>query len=404
MTKELEDISLDNLILLVGYYANSTKEKHETIKKFMHLFEKRLFQLMTFFNSQEILQILYGYIKLNTGSNELFNKLETRALSIIDTFTVQELEKLIALTSNSPRRLLIFDSIEQQLLKNIKVLKPYHFPNIFFTFALNNLGSELFYSIMNDKICSSIFLYTPEQISRLVWSYSVKMPWSDVFFLKAQEFIIENTEKFTINEIANIVWSFTEAKKGNNLLFIKLEEQIQKNSDKLTIKEVAKIFWGYVNKLALSKTTVENSFKIIKKNANEADAWDLAQILWGFSRFKTEEYDEIYKIMENRTKNLCEEMNNYEFVTALRAYSEKKLLEKDLLEVFLNKLDLCMHSLNEKEILVVVHCLVNGNVKGETKRIEGAVMKLWEKLKKIEGENEGGRKKEENKEPKEGNK
>ena len=348
----------------------------------MNLFEKRLFQLMSFLNSQEILQVMFGYLKLNLGSKELFKKLEERAINIIDKFNIQEIEKLIFLIANSPKKSVIFDAIEKEILKNIKSLKPFNFPGIFFMFSMNNMGTELFYSIMSDKISNSIFLYSPDQISKLVWSFSIKMPSSDLLFKKAQEYIIENTEKFTITEIANLVWSFTEAKKGSNLLFIKLEEQIARKSMDITIKEVAKIFWGYVNKLALSKKTVDNFIIVIKNKFNEVDCWDLATILWAFSRFRTDEYDEIYKVLEEKTKELCEEMNNYEFVTSLRAYSEKKHLSNELLNAFLKKLEFSLNSLNENEIIILINCFLLLN-KSNT-NIENLLEKLWKKLKDLE--------------------
>ena len=176
-----------------------------------------------FLNSFEILQVLYSYIKSNAGSEELLRKLENRVLAIIDSFNVQEIERLVVLISNSPRKSEMFDAIERQILKTLKTLKPYNFPGIFFTFAMNNIGTAEFYNILTDKIISSLFVFTPEQVSRLIWSYAVKQPGKDLFFKKAQEYIIENSEKFSMNEIANIVWSYTEVRKGSNLMFLKLK-------------------------------------------------------------------------------------------------------------------------------------------------------------------------------------
>ena len=354
----MDEISLENLISFIGYYSTSKKEKRETVIRFLNLFEKKLLQMIPFLNSQEILQVFYSYIKRNVGSEELIRKLENRTLSIIDQFNVREIEKLIVLVSASPIREEIFDAIEKKILKSIKTLKPYNFPGIFFTFAMNNIGTELFYNIFTDKIISSLFVFTPEQVSKLVWSYSVKMPSAELFFKKAQEYIIANSEKFSINDIANLVWSFTEVRKGSNLMFLKLEEQINNKAANLTVKEVAKVFWGYVNKLALSKKTVDSFVVIIKKNLDELDAWDLTTILWAFTRFKIEEYDGLYDILKNQTKNLCNEMNNYELVTSIRAYSEKKKLSKDLLEVFLKKLEFSIKSLTKQECLILINSLI----------------------------------------------
>lgn len=351
---------MDDLLQLIEYFSTTTKEKKETINKFMNLFEKRLFQLMKFFDSHEIIKILFSYLKINMGSEDLLRKLENRALEIIDKFTLPEIEKLTILISNSPKRYLILDAIEKEVLKQLKTMKPYNYPTIFFIFALNDFGTELFYSLLTNKISNSIFLYTPEQISKLVWGYAVKnTPNSELFFKKAQDFIIENSEKFSAGEIANIVWSFTEAKQGTNILFLKLEEQIVKSSQTLTIKEVAKVLWGYVNKMALTQTTVKNLYEIIKSNFEQADTWDLSTILWAFSRFNTEEYDQIFEILETKTIELSEEMNNYEFVTALRAYSQKKCFTNKLLECFLKKLEYRMTSMNEKEIILTIHSLTN---------------------------------------------
>ena len=380
--KSIDEISLENLISYIGYYSTSSKEKRETIIKFLDLFEKKLLQMTPFLNSFEILQVLYSYIKSNAGSEELLRKLENRVLAIIDSFNVQEIERLVVLISNSPRKSEMFDAIERQILKTLKTLKPYNFPGIFFTFAMNNIGTAEFYNILTDKIISSLFVFTPEQVSRLIWSYAVKQPGKDLFFKKAQEYIIENSEKFSMNEIANIVWSYTEVRKGSNLMFLKLEEQITKKAQNLTVKEVAKIFWGYVNKMALNKKIVDAFVGVIKQNLDDLDAWDLATILWAFSRFKTEEYNDLYDVLKEKTMNLCDEMNNYELVTSIRAYSEKNKISKDLLEVFLKKIKFALNGLTKQECVVLINCLIN--LKEVSDDLENIVDNLDKKLKSVD--------------------
>lgn len=377
---------MNDFLQLIEYFSTSIKEKQETIRKFMKLFEERIFRLMKFFNPTEVIQIFYGYLKTNIGSDELFKKLENQALDQMEKFTIDELEKLIVLISTSPMRYAILDAIEKEILKRLKILKPYHFPTIFFIFAMNDFGSPMFYSVLTNKITNSIFLYSPEQISKLVWGYAVKSPNSELLFKKAQEYIVENTEKFTANEISNIVWSFTEAKKGTNLLFVKLEEQIFKNSLNFTIKEVAKILWGYVNKMALTQKTIQGLFENIKVKLGDADTWDLATILWAFSRFQTNEFDEVFNIAELKIKEICEEMNNYEFVTILRAYSEKKLLRKQILDLFLVKLQNKMDLMNEQEIILSINSLIN--IGESNTQLQLIIEKLLEKLKDLENKRE----------------
>lgn len=380
--KNLDEIQLNDFLQLIEYFSTTIKEKQETIRKFMKLFEERIFRLMKFFNPTEVIQIFYGYLKTNIGSDELFRKLENQALDQMEKFTIDELEKLIVLISTSPMRYAILDAIEKEILKRLKILKPYHFPTIFFIFAMNDFGSPMFYSVLTNKITNSIFLYSPEQISKLAWGYAVKSPNSELLFKKVQEYIVEKTEKFSANEISNIVWSFTEAKKGTNLLFVKLEEQIFKNSSNFTIKEVAKILWGYVNKMALTQKTIQGLYETIKVKLGDADTWDLATILWAFSRFQTNEFDEVFKIAESKIKEICEEMNNYEFVTSLRAYSEKKLLRNQTLDFFLVNLQNKMDSMNEQEIILSINSLIN--IEDSNTHLQLIIEKLLEKLKDLE--------------------
>lgn len=144
------------------------KEKRETINRFLDKLERKTIQMVPFLLPHEIIQVLYSYLRRNAGTDELLQKLETRAISVMDKFSLPELEKLIILTAGSPRKHRLFDEIERHILLNIKAMKPHNYPAIFFTFALNNIGSEMFYSIITDKIIGSLFMFSPEQISKLV--------------------------------------------------------------------------------------------------------------------------------------------------------------------------------------------------------------------------------------------
>lgn len=56
--------------------------------------------------------------------------------------------------------------------------------------------------------------------------------------------------------------------------------------------------------MVLNKKIVDAFVGVIKQNLDDLDAWDLATILWVFSRFKTEEYNDLYDVLKKKKQRI----------------------------------------------------------------------------------------------------
>lgn len=259
----MEEMNIDNLLILLVYYSESTKENIKTISSILSFLEKRFLQLLIFLTPQELITSLYCFIRSNKGSQKLLDELEKRCILTLDKFTIKEIDKLLIIsTMRDVNKAKIFKLCEEIILKDIKLVKHNFLPSIFISFCENGVGSETFYNVISNILTNSIFLYDADQISKLVWAYSIKKYDSDIFYKKAEEFIKLNISNFSPKNIALLVWSLTEVQKGTTDLFVKFESEIETKIESMNIKDIAQILWGYTNKMRLRKAVID---KILDK-------------------------------------------------------------------------------------------------------------------------------------------
>jgi hypothetical protein len=89
----------------------------------------------------------------------LYDLLEDRIITIIDEFSLDDMEKLLVIYANleKKRQTTIFNAVEHFILENKEKIKRNSIPEIFFLFCQNEQGSTRFYDSMQEFIIS--FLY-----------------------------------------------------------------------------------------------------------------------------------------------------------------------------------------------------------------------------------------------------
>lgn len=124
---------------------------------------------------------------------------------MIEDFRVQQIENLLIIASNrdSSKRA-IFTTVEAFVLKNIEKLDAHSIPAIFFNFSENQIGSERFYSAIENKLVSMAHQLTTEMLAKCSWGFAMaKTARGSLFFKKAAEvrilmftFIKKNASKY----------------------------------------------------------------------------------------------------------------------------------------------------------------------------------------------------------------
>jgi hypothetical protein len=71
-------------VILLTHYATNTHESLKSRIKIFEVFEKQFIVMMKFLNPNELITILYCYIKVGRGSDLFFTYIEDRILLTID--------------------------------------------------------------------------------------------------------------------------------------------------------------------------------------------------------------------------------------------------------------------------------------------------------------------------------
>lgn len=77
-------------------------------------------------------------------------------------------------------------SVEAYVLRNLDKLNEHTIPEIFFSFSENAIGTEKFYTAIENKLVTSAHLMNPEMISKCSWGFAMaKTNKGSLFFRKA---------------------------------------------------------------------------------------------------------------------------------------------------------------------------------------------------------------------------
>lgn len=352
-------MNMDNLILFLLHYVNNPLEnqisKHEVVSRI----EKRLCQSHIFLNNSQILAVLFGFIKYGKGSDIFYELMERRTITLIDTFTLDQLKKLVTLYANLPKQShSIFKGIEKHVIENFKKIPRSFISILFQTFAEFGYVSENLYKNTETYLLNNVYNMDNEEFSKNLWAFALYGPKSEVYFKKAAECARTKLGEYTAKELATLIWSFSTGHYQDNELYNLMEEQVycKLQTHSYTIREIAVLLWAYIQKVPLRPPTVDLMKSESLRQKNEAESWDIAIILWGFSKFDNYSVKELFKELEDICIELIPEMTNYELTISLRAYAEANVGNEALYTQFKEKTLEVLNELTYNESVTCAYC------------------------------------------------
>ncbi|KAL4487865.1 hypothetical protein ABPG72_022725 [Tetrahymena utriculariae] len=335
----IDEISIEALTKLITHYSNNQNEKHDSRVKMMNIFEKRILKICRFINPQELIAIFYNYIKIGMGSDLLFRNLEERIFLLIEDFNIQQINKILIIASNrSESKKTVFAAVEAFVLKNLEKLNEQTLPQIFFNYCENSIGSEKFYTVVENKLVSMAHNMAPELLSKCTWGFTVaETDKGDLFYKKSEEASLIKLKEFSVKDLSTLIWSFARVQKGSSEFYEKVEKQIQSRFNVLKGKDCAQLLWAYTQNHPLTIYSIEFMRGIILRDRKELDCWDVSMILWSYTKF--EEYDsyDMFVDLQEQMIQLLDEMLPEEFIYCFRSYLEVNCINKDLINKFLEK-------------------------------------------------------------------
>lgn len=78
LLRDLDNIPLSNLVEMVVHYANNIKEEHDDVINILGKVEAKIIQNIKFFNHDELIAIMFSYVKTGTESPQLVEEFVKR--------------------------------------------------------------------------------------------------------------------------------------------------------------------------------------------------------------------------------------------------------------------------------------------------------------------------------------
>jgi len=358
--KGLDDMDMENLTSFLMHYATSSLEdqvtKHEIITKI----ENRLSKSHIFLNNNQILAVLFAFIKYGKGSETFYELMEHRTITIIDTFSVDQLRKLLTLYANLPKySKSIFKAIEKHVLKDFKRIPRTFISELLQTFTELGYQSESLQQTAEHFLVSNVYNMSNEEFCRNLFAFSTKGDKDDTYFRKSAECAKTKLSSYNGKELSQLVWSFSNVGYKDQELFDSIEEEIyaKLRAQALSIKDIASILWAYIQRVPLRPPTVEHMQRESIRLKESADAWDISIILWGFSKFEGVQIATFFKDLQEQCRELTPEMSNYELCISLRAYAETNVGDEALYQAFQEKTLEVLDTLSYSEVIACLYSL-----------------------------------------------
>ena len=347
--------------MILLYYCQPNLEASVFKNKIISKIQDRLSKSHVFLNNYELVSALFAFVKLGKGDEVFFRLMQDRTILQMETFTLDQIEKIIILFSNKPAfSVPVFKAIEKHLKKNFNKIPRVFLSSIFQTFSEFNYGNPEFLEQIENFLINHIFNMTNSELSKNLWSFSLKNDINSLFFKKAAECIIEKLETYTAKELASFIWGFSNVNYEDKKLYDEIEEVIlQKleNNKFSSLRDITSLLWAYVQRVPLRINTV-NLMKVrIYEKKDEIQTWDITIILWGLSRFKSIDYEDLFNNLRSCCYDLIEEMNNYELTTTLRIWSESGFGDEQLYGKYIEKIDQTLADLNFDDTIILIYCL-----------------------------------------------
>ena len=351
-------MKMDEITLFLMHFATNDLENQVTKQEIMTAIEKRLSQSHIFLNNSQLLAVLFAFIKYGKGSEAFYELMEQRTLTLIDTFTVEQLRKLIIIYANLPKYAhRIFIAIEKHVIDNIKKIPRGFISTLIQTFAELGYTSERLYGHAQNILISNVYNMDNEEFSKNLWAFSTQGEAKDLFFKKASECIKAKIDQYNAKQLSTFVWSLSKVNFEDQELFDKIEEQIyaKLQTNSYSIRDISRILWAYIQNVPLRPPTVDLMKSECERLKKDAEAWDIAIILWGFNKFEPYPVADFFKNLQDVSTELLPEMTNYELSISLRAYAETNVGDEALYKAFVEKTLEVLEGMNYSEVISCVY-------------------------------------------------
>jgi len=386
--KGIEEMDMEHLTSFLMHYATNPLEDQVSKNEIITKIENRLSKSHIFLNNNQILAVLFAFVKYGKGSDTFWELMEHRTITIIDTFTVDQLRKLLILYANLPKySKSIFKAIETHVLKDFKRIPRSFISELLQTFTELGYKSESLYKTTENFLLSNVYNMTNEEFCKNLWAFSTQGDKSDSYFKKAVECAKTKLADYNAKELSTLVWSFSNIGYQDQALFDSIEEQIyaKLRAQAFSIKDISLLLWGYIQRVPLRPPTVEFMQKESARLKENADAWDMSIILWGFSKFENFKIGSFFTELQDQCRELVPEMTNYELSISLRAYAETDVGDESLYQAFQEKTLEVLDTLNYSETIA---CLYSFNIVSCVPKqpFENCITKLKERAKYLQNQ------------------
>lgn len=147
----------------------------------------------------ELIAMYYSYMKIGLGSEVLFRSLEERLYLTIDDFNVQLIEKILIISSNREEsKKSVFKMVEEYVMKNKDKLDYHVLPSIFFHFSENAMGSHVFFTAVENRLVSMIYLMNSEMLAKCAWGFAIAHTNRGSLFFKKAEEVVDSLDVFVV--------------------------------------------------------------------------------------------------------------------------------------------------------------------------------------------------------------
>ena len=353
---------MEPLIQIILHYSENPNVNPAIREEIFQKAEERLCISHIFLNTQQMLGALYSFIRVRKGSDAFFRLMQDRVLLNVDSFSLDEINKLMIIFSNLPHYAPpVFSAVEKHITKNIKKIHRESVSRLFQLFSEFRCGSLDFFNRLIDYLVGQVYNMSAEEFTKNLWACAqLEVSGADVYLKKAHELVEAKKDLFSIKELASMAWSFAVAGYDEKPLFLTIEREIQKHmlrEDEVTGRDLAFVLWAYVQRIPMTKHTLDRIKELILVKKETLNEWDVATILWGFSKFKGYPVKDFFKELIEPSKKLVEKMDGYELAISMRAFAEEDVGDEELFLKFKERIEAIIDQLDLVQTVSIIYSM-----------------------------------------------
>lgn len=299
--KNIKNLSGSNLVRLLIHYANNINESMESKIRILQLVEQRIFAVSKFLNADELISVLFCFLKLSMANEPLIQEIEERILLNITMFKPEQLVKVMNLCCSLPKRQEhILSSIIAYVFKD--KLDPKVIPTLYHLAIEYSLFTEEFLKKVEPILIGNIHVMEPDDVAKCCWAFSVvepqKKPGGIVsnilgqpqtapsylqFYKKTEEIIQGGLRDYNVRQVCTIVWALSSKNynpKGEFWGQIESWFQEQLQRPETTVREATLVMWAYTNNRHLLGKTVQQLLKLSEEKVQDMEPFDVSTCCW----------------------------------------------------------------------------------------------------------------------------